>query len=77
MPFITLACVEIQSLSDAIKNKGAGIIPRLDKSGELGSIYRWRDGNAKSGNSYWYYVNLVMQNGDKRSFTSPQKVLAK
>lgn len=55
----------------------SGIIPRLDKSGELGSIYRWRDGNAKSGNSYWYYVNLVMQNGDKRSFTSPQKVLAK
>ncbi|HET9033452.1 MAG TPA: hypothetical protein VFN25_11165 [Dokdonella sp.] len=55
----------------------AGIISRLDQTGKQGSIYRWRDADYKSGMTYWYYVNLVMENGTKRKFTSAQKVVAK
>ena len=53
-----------------------GIILRLDKTGKQGSIYRWRDTNSESGKDYWYYVNLVMENGAKRKFTSEQMVKA-
>lgn len=55
----------------------AGIIERLDQSGKLGSVYRWRDANFESGKDYWYYVNLVMNDGSKRTFTSAQMVHAK
>lgn len=59
------------------KRVSSGIIPRLDQSGNQGSVYRWRDGDYKSGSTYWYYVNVVMENGSKREFTTPQKVVAK
>ncbi len=55
----------------------SGIILRLDQTGIQGSIYRWRDTDYESGTTYWYYVNLVMENGTKRRFTSAQKVIAK
>ncbi len=59
------------------KRVSSGIIPRLDQSGKQGSVYRWRDADFVSGKAYWYYVNVVMENGSKRSFTGAQRVLAK
>ncbi|MEZ5462439.1 hypothetical protein [Dokdonella sp.] len=52
-------------------------IKRLDSSGEIGSIYRWRDMDAESGTTYYYYVGLVYEDGRKREFTTPQAVKAK
>lgn len=59
------------------KRVSSGIIPRLDQSGNQGSVYRWRDADYQSGETYWYYVNVVMESGSKREFTTPQKVVAK
>lgn len=53
------------------------IIRRLDSSPEQGSIYRWRDTSAKSGNTYWYYISIVYMTGEKKALTSAQKVVAK
>jgi hypothetical protein len=53
------------------------ILRRIDSVGDQGSIYRWRDNSATSGKVYWYYVGLVYTSGEKKSLTSPQKVLAK
>lgn len=66
-----------ESKDGPFKRVGEGIIPRLDKSFDKGSIYRWRDADYESGKTYWYYVNVVMENGTKREFTTPQKVVAK
>jgi hypothetical protein len=52
-------------------------IRRLDYSGQVGSVYRWRDASAVAGKSYYYYVGLVYEDGRKREFTTPQMVIAK
>jgi len=53
------------------------ILERLDGDPEAGSIYQWRDSSAESGNTYWYYINIVYNKGRKQQFTSPQKIVAK
>ena len=65
------------SQDGSFRRVSSGIIPRLDQTGKQGSVYRWRDGDYESGKTYWYYVNLVMQKGAKRKFTSEQMVTAK
>ncbi len=55
----------------------AKIIERLDGDPEAGSIYQWRDFSAKSGTTYWYYINIVYNKGRKQQFTSPQKIVSK
>lgn len=52
-------------------------VKRLDVSGNVGSIYRWRDVTAKSGATYYYYVGIVYEDGRKRDFTTPQEIIAK
>ncbi len=66
-----------ESKEGQFRRVSPGIIPRLDKSSKKGSIYRWRDADYQSGKTYWYYVNVVMESGSKREFTTPQKVVAK
>jgi len=53
------------------------ILERLEGDPEAGSIYQWRDASAESGNTYWYYINIVYNKGRKQQFTSPQKIVAK
>jgi hypothetical protein len=53
------------------------MVRRLDDSGEIGSIYRWRDDHAQRGKAYWYYIGVVFTDGRKEKFSSPQKVIAK
>lgn len=53
------------------------IIERLDGDPEAGSSYQWRDSTAKSGETYWYYIEIVYNKGRKQQFTSPQKFVAK
>lgn len=52
-------------------------IRRLDASGQVGSVYRWRDTSAKAGTTYFYYVGLVYEDGRKSEFTTPQEIVAK
>jgi len=52
-------------------------VERLDRTGLAGSIYRWRDTNAKSGVTYYYYVGIVFEDGRRREFTAPQKIVVK
>jgi hypothetical protein len=39
--------------------------------------YQWRDTNASSGTTYWYYVGYVDRSGKKAKLTAPQKVVVK
>ncbi len=41
------------------------------------STYQWRDTTAVPGQTYWYYVGLVYNDGHKQQLTGPQKVIAK
>lgn len=41
------------------------------------NTYQWRDLSAKSGQTYWYAVGTLYQDGRKEALTSPQKVVAK
>lgn len=52
-------------------------VRRLDSSGQVGSIYRWRDTSAVPGTTYYYYVGLVYEDGRKSEFTTPQMIVAK
>ena len=52
-------------------------VKKLDVSGKMGSVYRWRDSSAKAGTTYFYYVGLVYEDGRKREFTTPQEIVAK
>lgn len=52
------------------------IVPVLDESGEVGSIYRWRDVTATPGKDYWYYIGIVNTDGRKNTLSTPQKVRA-
>ncbi len=42
-----------------------------------GASYQWRDMSAEPGKAYWYYVGLVLNDGQKQKLTGPQKVVAK
>lgn len=53
------------------------IVPVLDDSAQVGSIYRWRDNSAVSGETYWYYIGLVKANGIKSVLSNPQKITAR
>lgn len=39
--------------------------------------HAWRDDSAVPGKTYWYYIGIVYNNGDKQQLTGPSKVLAK
>ncbi|HET8942400.1 MAG TPA: hypothetical protein VFN13_10485 [Rudaea sp.] len=41
------------------------------------SNYTWRDRSAAVGQTYWYYVGMIMLNGSKQQLSGPQKVIAK
>ena len=41
------------------------------------STYQWRDDEAASGTTYWYYIGIVYNDGHKQQLTGPQKVVAK
>jgi len=42
-----------------------------------GSAYQWRDNDAESGKTYWYYIGIVYGDGHRQQLTGPQKVVAK
>lgn len=41
------------------------------------SRYAWRDTNAESGRSYWYYIGLINRDGTKAQLAEAQKIVAK
>lgn len=53
------------------------IIRVLDTSGEIGSVYRWRDTTAEAGESYWFYIGIVRNNGEKSTMSEPFHHVAK
>jgi hypothetical protein len=42
-----------------------------------GASYQWRDNSAQAGQTYWYYVGLIENDGHKRKLSDPQRVVAK
>ncbi len=51
-------------------------IPARSKE-QAGSAYQWRDTSAVKGETYWYYVGVVYDNGGKEKITPEIKALAK
>jgi|GEM_PF-3698850 len=40
-------------------------------------LYKWRDGSAKIGHTYWYYVGVLYKDGRKGQLSQPQMTLVK
>lgn len=51
------------------------VIPAQRRPGA--GAHAWRDDSAVPGKTYWYYIGIVYNNGDKQQLTGPSKVLAK
>jgi len=49
----------------------------VKKHDNSGSSYQWRDNSARTGDTYWYYIGIVYNDGHKQQLTGPQKVVAK
>jgi hypothetical protein len=53
-----------------------GLIQILDNAN--GPVaYRWRDTSAVKGQTYWYYIAVIYNNGERRALSTPQKTVAK
>jgi hypothetical protein len=50
---------------------------RAQSNDLAGSAYEWRDMSAEKGNTYWYYIGVVYNSGQKQQLTGPQKTVAK
>ena len=44
---------------------------------DAGSSYQWRDSAATPGQTYWYYIGLIHNDGTRQKLSGPQKVVAK
>jgi len=54
-----------------------GIVGKLSNTVDSGSVYRWRDTEAETGQEYWYYIGVVHSDGRKEKLSSPQKLVSK
>lgn len=54
-----------------------GEIVRSLAQGSESTAYVWRDTSAEKGETYWYYVATLGNDGGKKPLSSPQKVVAK
>lgn len=65
-----------ESESGPFQLMNPGLIELLD-NGSGPVAYRWRDTSAVNGQTYWYYIAVVYNSGERRALSGPQKTAAK